>query len=191
MARRPSRILKKQKRRQPPILQWLLIAVLSIGAYKAIEWWRRPSPAPEPRRTERPGPAPEPDPDAGTSAPRWRLALPWSAIRGVGAARARSLEAALPGGLAALTAGVPADGALSFLPAALRRQVQDLAAFVSTPPPAVAALARASADRRVLDGPPSGVDAGDWQALVAALAPLLDALDRSVARAACGESLFR
>ena len=138
-----------------------------------------------------PGPAPEPDPDAGTSAPRWRLALPWSAIRGVGAARARSLEAALPGGLAALTAGVPADGALSFLPAALRRQIQDLAAFVSTPPPAVAALARASADRRVLDGPPSGVDAGDWQALVAALAPLLDALDRSVARAACGESLFR
>lgn len=150
-----------------------------------------PGTAPGPVPGPTPGPAPEPDPDAGTSAPRWRLALPWSAIRGVGAARARSLEAALPGGLAALTAGVPADGALSFLPAALRRQIQDLAAFVSTPPPAVAALARASADRRVLDGPPSGVNAGDWQALVAALAPLLDALDRSVARAACGESLFR
>jgi serine protease AprX len=143
-------------------------------------------PPPEPQ----PGPAPEPAPDGDTPAPRWRLALPWSAIRGVGAARARSLEAALPGGLAALSAGVPADGALIFLPAALRRQIQDVAAFVSVPPPA-AALAWAHPARRLLDGPPDGVSAGDWQALVAALAPLLDALDRSVVRALSGESLFR
>ena len=77
------------------------------------------------------------------------------------------------------------------VPAALRRQLQDLAAFVSAPPPAVAVLAQAFADRRLLDGPPDGVSVADWQALVAALAPLLDALDRSVARTLRGESLFR
>jgi hypothetical protein len=126
-----------------------------------------------------------------TPALRWRLALPWSAIRGVGAARARSLESVLPGGLASLCAGVPDAALLGFLPAALRRQIQDVAAFVSVSPPSAAALAWAFPARRLLDGPPGGASAGDWQALVAALAPLLDALDRSVARAACGESLFR
>ena len=142
-----------------------------------------PEPAPEP--------APEPDPEVATPALRWRLALPWSAIRGVGAARARSLESALPGGLASLCAGVPDAALLGFLPAALRRQIQDVAAFVSVSPPSAAALAWAFPARRLLDGPPGGASASDWQALVAALAPLLDALDRSVARAACGESLFR
>jgi hypothetical protein len=147
---------------------------------------------PEPATPEPPPePAPEPDPEGGTPVLRWRLALPWSAIRGVGAARARSLETALPGGLAALCAGVPDAAALGFLPAALRRQIQDVAAFVSVPPPAAAALAWAFAARRLLDEPPDGASAADWQALVAALAPVLDALDRSVARVVCGDTLFR
>lgn len=150
-----------------------------------------PATAPGSGPTPGPEPAPEPDPDAGASALRWRIALPWSAIRGVGAARARSLEAALPGGVAALCAGAPADATLAALPAALRRQIQDLAALVSLPPPGAAALARAHPARRLLDGPPDGVSAGDWQALVAALGPLLDALDRSVVRVVCGETLFR
>ena len=151
-------------------------------------------PAPEPATPEpptEPGPAPEPDPDAGQPALRWRLALPWSAIRGVGAARARSLETVLPGGLASLCAGVPDAALLGFLPAALRRQIEDVAAFVSVSPPSAAALAWAFPTRRLIDGPPDGASASDWQVLVAALAPLLDALDRSVVRAACGESLFR
>lgn len=138
-----------------------------------------------------PAPQPEPEPDAGAPAPRWRLALPWSAIRGVGAARARSLEAALPGGVAVLCAGVPDELALMSLPGALRRQIQDLAAFVSVAPPAGAALAWAHPTRRLLDGPPDGASAVDWQTLVVALAPLLDAFDRSVARVVCGETLFR
>jgi hypothetical protein len=86
---------------------------------------------------------------------------------------------------------VPDAAALGFLPAALRRQIQDVAAFVSVPPPAAAALAWAFAARRLLDEPPDGASAADWQALVAALAPVLDALDRSVARVVCGETLFR
>ncbi|MHB1374981.1 MAG: S8 family serine peptidase, partial [Thauera sp.] len=114
-----------------------------------------------------------------------------SAIRGVGAARARSLEAALPGGVAVLCAGVPDELALMSLPGALRRQIQDLAAFVSVAPPAGAALAWAHPARRLLDGPPDGASAVDWQTLVVALAPLLDAFDRSVARVVCGETLFR
>jgi hypothetical protein len=66
-----------------------------------------------------------------------------------------------------------------------------LAAFVSVPPPAAAVVARVHPARRLLDGPPDGVSASDWQALVVALAPMLDVLDRSVARAVSGESLFR
>ena len=149
--------------------------------------------APEPAPTTGPGPEPqrEPAPEDTTLALQWRLALPWSAFRGVGVARARVLDSALPGGLSVLCAGVPDERVLAFLPAALRRQIRGLAAFVSVPPPAAAVVARVHPARRLLDGPPDGVSASDWQALVVALAPMLDVLDRSVARAVSGESLFR
>lgn len=124
-------------------------------------------------------------------APQWRVELPWTAVRGVGAKRARELELVLPGGLAALCAGVPDVRALDFLPPALGAQIRRLAAFLGAPPPAAARLARAHPLRALLGGAPETASAAEWQALVVALAPLLDALDRSVVREVCGERLFR
>ena len=124
-------------------------------------------------------------------APRWRVDLPWTAVRGVGAKRAIELERTLPGGIGALCAGVPDAGTLAFLPAALRAHIRSLAAFLGASPPSAAVLAVEHPTRALLAGPPEAASAADWQALAAALSPLLEALDRSVAREVCGERLFR
>ncbi|HMZ29290.1 MAG TPA: peptidase S8/S53 subtilisin kexin sedolisin, partial [Thauera aminoaromatica] len=124
-------------------------------------------------------------------APRWRVDLPWTAVRGVGARRAIELERTLPGGLATLCAGVPDEDALAFLPAALRAQIRSVAAFLGAPPPAAARLALAHPLHALLSGAPETVSTVAWQALAAALSPLLEALDRNVAREVRGERLFR
>ena len=124
-------------------------------------------------------------------APRWRVDLPWTAVRGVGARRAIELERTLPGGLAALCAGAPDEDALAFLPAALRAQIRSVAAFLGAPPPAAARLALAHPLHALLSGAPETVSTVAWQALAAALSPLLEALDRNVAREVRGERLFR
>ncbi len=124
-------------------------------------------------------------------APQWRVDLPWTAVRGVGAKRGIELERLLPGGIGALCAGVPDAGTLAFLPAALRAHIRSLAAFLGGPPPAAAMLAVAHPTRALLADSPETASAAEWQALAAALSPLLEALDRSVAREVCGERLFR
>ncbi|HMY79172.1 MAG TPA: peptidase S8/S53 subtilisin kexin sedolisin, partial [Thauera aminoaromatica] len=90
-----------------------------------------------------------------------------------------------------LCAGVPDEDALAFLPAALRAQIRSLAAFLGAPPPAAARLALAHPLHALLSGAPETVSTVAWQALAAALSPLLEALDRNVAREVRGERLFR
>ena len=112
-------------------------------------------------------------------------------MRGVGAKRAIELERTLPGGIGALCAGVPDAGTLAFLPAALRAHIRSLAAFLGASLPSAAVLALEHPTRALLADSPEAASAAAWQALAAALSPLLEALDRSVAREVCGERLFR
>lgn len=121
---------------------------------------------------------------------RWHVSLDWAAVNGVGPQRAARLEQRLPGGLANLAAGPIDPRSLAFLPSGLQLRLTELNRFLIQPPPPDAHLALAHPQHRFEQDQPAGIASDDWQRLVAALAPLITALDRDIARALCGEALF-
>lgn len=128
---------------------------------------------------------------APATAIRWHIGLRWAGINGVGPQRAGQLEQRLPGGLANLAHGPLDPAKFAFLPRAVQLRIVELNRVFSQPPPPDAPLALAHPSHRFEHGAPAGIPDQDWQRLVTALAPLFTGLDRDIARALCGEALFR